>query len=496
MMLRSQVLAVLLVALVCGAPAGAVLLADSEADFSGVQGQDDWFYGFVFGHIPFSPFEELEFFGSAQANMWSIEAATPPNVLIGADSMHSAVVDTTKAGVIEGWAARRWVSDVKGTVVISGRLESLEEGPTADGTTGQVRHNNTVRFEESVVNLSGVDFSVERRVDIGDTIDFVLDPHDDDSFDSTRFRATISVGGPEEPNDTMGTATPIACPFDSGVTEINPAGDVDFYSLDLLAGDVATFVAVGECGGIGSSLAPELEIFDAAGTSLAFNDDCDPQIQFTAPASGTYFARVRDSKTNFPVDDAYQLLVTCGSCAPTPAQGCFFMQKSSLAIKEKKPGNEKLKLTLKNPLQPLPDGALGDPLTTTTVAACLYDEDDLLVGELSVDPGGVCGTKAKPCWKAPGSGGFRYKDKDANSDGVLKLKGKSPKPEKATLQLKARNKEKKGQTAMPTGITAALEGDSRAWVQVVTSDAQCFEGNLGTIKKNDATQFKAKNPKQ
>ena len=141
---------------------------------------------------------------------------------------------------------------------------------------------------------------------------------------------------------------------------VNPLGDVDFYSLDLLAGDVATFVVVGE-GGLpgGSSLAPELEIFDDAGTSLAF-DDGEPLIRFTAPASGTYFASVRDTTSQSPAFDGdYQLLVTCGSCAPAPAPGCFVMQKASLAIQEKKPGNEKLKLALKKPAQPLPDGALG-----------------------------------------------------------------------------------------------------------------------------------------
>lgn len=486
-MLRSKLLAVLLVVLVCGAPAGALVLADSEAGFSGVQGQDGWFYGFVDGPFPLGAFQQLGFFGSVQADLWSLEATAPPNTLIGPDSMHST------AGVVEKWAVRRWVSDVEGTVEISGRLESLEGGPAADGTTGQIRVDTQLRFEDSVVNLSGVDFSFEVSVDIGDTIEFLLDPHDNDSFDSTRFRATISAGDEQEPNDTMGEATPITCPFDSGVVTINPVDDVDFYSLDLLAGDVATFDLEGECGlPGGSSLDLVLEVFDDVGTSLAFDDECDPLIEFEAPASGTYFASVRDADAS--VDDIYQLLVTCGSCAPTPAPGCFFMKKASLAIKEKKPGNEKLKLALKKPAQPLPDGAFGDPLTTTTVAACIYDEADTLVGELSVDPGGVCGTKAKPCWKALGSGGFRYKDKEASSSGVLKLKGKSPKPEKATFKLKARNKLKKGQTAMPTGITTSLEGATRAWVQVVTSDAQCFEGNLGAVKKNDATQFKAKTP--
>ena len=178
------------------------------------------------------------------------------------------------------------------------------------------------------------------------------------------------------------------------------------------------------------------------------------------------------------------------NCAATPAPGCFAMQKASLAIQEKKPGNEKLKIKLKKPEQPLPDGALGDPLTTTTTSACLYDGAETLVGELSVDPGGVCGTKAKPCWKAPGSGGFGYKDKEASSSGVLKFKAK----EKGTLQLTARNNEKKGQSAMPTGIAAALEGATSARMQVVTSDAECFDAMLGTVKKADGIQFKAKTP--
>ena len=141
-------LAALLLSVACAQAASALVIADSVDDFSGVQGQGGWLYGFVEGPLPVGPFQELGFFGAVQPGVWSLEATAPPDTLIAADSMHS----TAAPG--EQWAVRRWVSDVDADVVISGRLESLESDPTADGTTGRIQVNNNQRFLDTVVNLS------------------------------------------------------------------------------------------------------------------------------------------------------------------------------------------------------------------------------------------------------------------------------------------------------------------------------------------------------
>jgi hypothetical protein len=53
---------------------------------------------------------------------------------------------------------------------------------------------------------------------------------------------------------------------------------------------------------------------------------------------------------------------------------------------------------------------------------------------------------------------------------------------------------KKGQAALPTGTAAALAGATSATLQLTTSDAACFEAELGTVKKADGMLLKAKNP--
>jgi hypothetical protein len=77
---------------------------------------------------------------------------------------------------------------------------------------------------------------------------------------------------------------------------------------------------------------------------------------------------------------------------------------------------------------------------------------------------------------------------------VKKITEKAGAAGKGKLQLQAGNKAKKGQTAFPTGIDASLEDATRVKLQVVTSDGACLEAALGTVKKADGVQLKAKAP--
>jgi len=83
---------------------------------------------------------------------------------------------------------------------------------------------------------------------------------------------------------------------------------------------------------------------------------------------------------------------------------------------------------------------------------------------------------------------------DAASGGVKKLVAASGPIGKGKLRLSAGNKASKGQTSLPTGAAVALEGTAAATVQVFTTDALCYGASLGTVKKADGTQFKAKAP--
>ena len=85
-------------------------------------------------------------------------------------------------------------------------------------------------------------------------------------------------------------------------------------------------------------------------------------------------------------------------------------------------------------------------------------------------------------------------NRDKASDGVKRISVRAGDTGKGKLSVEARNRANRDQTAQPTGVTLALEGTTSATVQVVTSDASCFEAALTTVNKADAVQFKAKAP--
>lgn len=184
-----------------------------------------------------------------------------------------------------------------------------------------------------------------------------------------------------------------------------------------------------------------------------------------------------------------------GICPATPAPGCIDSAKASLAVKESKAGKEKLKLQLGSLESATTQPSFGNPVSgATSYAACLYGAGNALVTALTVGPGGTCGRKAKPCWRAESAKGYRYKDPDAAQSGVRKLKVKAGAAGKGKLQLQAGNQSSKGQDSLPTGITAALQGLPGALVQLRTSDAECFEASLDSVKKAAPDQFKARVP--
>jgi len=181
-------------------------------------------------------------------------------------------------------------------------------------------------------------------------------------------------------------------------------------------------------------------------------------------------------------------------CAPAPVEGCLRAAKASVAILEKKAGNEKWKAKLKGFDGATAASDFGDPVADTTrYDVCLYGDSGQLVSELSVDRAGqTCGKK--PCWKDKRGKGFSYKDKESSADGVKTAKVASGPTGKGKLQVKAGNKARRGQAALPTGTAKALDGATSATLQVLAGGATCFEAFLSTVKKADGFQFKAKAP--
>jgi hypothetical protein len=76
---------------------------------------------------------------------------------------------------------------------------------------------------------------------------------------------------------------------------------------------------------------------------------------------------------------------------------------------------------------------------------------------------------------------------------VTKLSAKGGADQKGKLSVSARNNVAKNQTALPA-LAAALAGETSARVQVTTSDAGCFDLELGSVKRAEADRFQASAP--
>ncbi len=133
---------------------------------------------------------------------------------------------------------------------------------------------------------------------------------------------------------------------------------------------------------------------------------------------------------------------------------------------------------------------LGNPATgTTRYDVCVYDDALRLVGSLNVDRAGqLCGTR--PCWRTAGTKGYRYLDRNAGADGVRTIVATGGSAGRGRIVVKARNDERRGQTTMPLGMTAALQLTQSVTVQTVTSDGACFGGTMTDVDASP-TRFRA-----
>ena len=135
---RSFLLAVTLFAIALSTNADSIF--DSVAEFSGTQGQDNWYYGYYDGDnaSPFtsSDFEEMPQF--INDNQWIIHRGDPTGywTTLSASGGHPNGPVGNYYQDTEHWAVRRWVSDVAGTLQIEGNLS--KSSTFGDGTINNV----------------------------------------------------------------------------------------------------------------------------------------------------------------------------------------------------------------------------------------------------------------------------------------------------------------------------------------------------------------------
>lgn len=125
-----------------------------------------------------------------------------------------------------------------------------------------------------------------------------------------------------EPNDSVARANLVVL-GDTASGNIDPAGDVDFYALDLSAG---TSIALDvQATRAGSPLDPILALFDVDSvTVLAFNDDfnsLDSHIELTVASTGRYFIGIAGYAGSGGAGYFYNLSFEPGPPPPSPGPG-------------------------------------------------------------------------------------------------------------------------------------------------------------------------------
>src|SRR5262249_10948146 len=147
----------------------ASALADSVKDFSGTQGQGNWYYGFYEGALPNPTFQQMTQFSGGT---WFVNQN---NLLTSlADEFGPPNGTTTTGGrqATEQWAVRRWVSPGAGDVTLSGILAMADASSGGNGVTGHIRLNGTEIWSRHIDagDIVGFNYAVSVQVKPGDVI--------------------------------------------------------------------------------------------------------------------------------------------------------------------------------------------------------------------------------------------------------------------------------------------------------------------------------------
>jgi hypothetical protein len=214
---------------------------------------------------------------------------------------------------------------------------------------------------------------------------------------------------------------------------------------------------------------------------------------FTAPVGGDAVLYLAPTSTTTTPGTTTTTTTLAPACGPVPQMECIASATASLTIKESVPGRERLKLVLKRLVAAVMQEQFGNPVTgSTRYDVCIYDDEPRLAADLAVARAGQsCGRATRTCWRALSDKGYRYADPDAASGGVQRIVARGGRAGRGRVIAKAGNDAPHGETALPVGVAAALQGTQAATVQVHTSDGACFGATLDDVRGAEPESFEA-----
>lgn len=219
MELATKAGAIAALATLCGAAlANPVIIADSVADFGGVQGENGWHYGYYNLEdistesgvsVALSEFRQLSSF-NASTGWWAVNAeaasGNPANgsvpgayTVITRSRMHpNAAWSTANVVPDEQWASRRWVSSVTGEITISGLIAHHEYFGANMVGNGTIAHilvdgQSVFSYDVGLMDFQGTFYSLDLNVVQGSVIEMVVGAKGNPLYDATTFTMRVST---------------------------------------------------------------------------------------------------------------------------------------------------------------------------------------------------------------------------------------------------------------------------------------------------------------
>ncbi len=183
----------------------ATIIADSVAEFSGVQGRDNWYYGYwdrtndadgQYLPTDFQPMTQYLTgpsinYGSLYIPAWYVQDLSYWSCLHSTGGAPNGLDGNQGRLPIEHWTTRRWVSEVSGSINITGDVSIFF--PYGGQATARIVIDGAQVWASFVSGSTSLPYSVNAIVSVGSSVDFMIDPfQSSDISDHVQFTAAIT----------------------------------------------------------------------------------------------------------------------------------------------------------------------------------------------------------------------------------------------------------------------------------------------------------------
>ena len=181
----------------------AAIVADSVAEFSDVQGTDNWYYGYYDGDLSPETFKLMPVYGDMSLGVWNFATdvwfvqagpggywtnlAANFSVSNGTNGNHGRLPE-------EQWSVRRWISEVSGEIDISVDIAALQGGRMFADI---IVDGDSVFRQQAPPYPTVTSYDVTTTVENGSTVDFVVSPNNHYDVDGTTMFTAVIDAVPE-----------------------------------------------------------------------------------------------------------------------------------------------------------------------------------------------------------------------------------------------------------------------------------------------------------